>query len=177
LLLRQFGLPGDDPRARDSCRLFLDEGLAEDGGIDLSATQHRSETCITGFALTLLSWFGVTDPRRERLVDFLLHQQMADGGWNCQRDRGATHSSLHTTINVLDGLQDYTNRIRTQTQACADVDADIDTGVDASAGRAGSSCSRTGCSRRAGATTFFSAWTTSRPPRRHATTDSATPST
>ena len=29
---------------------------------------------------------------------------MSDGGWNCQDYRGATHSSLHTTISVLEGL-------------------------------------------------------------------------
>lgn len=47
------------------------------------------------------------DPRRERLVDYLLREQLPDGGWNCRRVRGATHSSFHTTANVLDGLRDY----------------------------------------------------------------------
>ncbi|HEU5474916.1 MAG TPA: hypothetical protein VFV67_30100 [Actinophytocola sp.] len=107
LLLRQLGLPPDDPRARESCRLFLDEGLWRDGGINVTVTQRRSETCVTGIALGLLSWFGVTDPRRERLVDYLLRAQMPDGGWNCQRDHGAAHGSFHTTANVLDGLCDY----------------------------------------------------------------------
>ncbi len=130
LLLRQFGLPGEDARARDSCLLFLDEGLAGDGGIDLSATQHRSETCITGFTLALLSWFGITDPRRERLLDYLLDQQLADGGWNCQRDRGASHSSLHTTINVLEGLHDYTTRTAESRQARTDIDVDVDAAAD-----------------------------------------------
>jgi len=32
---------------------------------------------------------------------------MLDGGWNCRRDLGATHSSVHTTISVLEGLRDY----------------------------------------------------------------------
>jgi hypothetical protein len=32
---------------------------------------------------------------------------MPDGGWNCQRPWGATHSSVHTTINVLEGLHFY----------------------------------------------------------------------
>jgi hypothetical protein len=32
---------------------------------------------------------------------------MPDGGWNCQRPRGATHASVHTTINVLEGLRLY----------------------------------------------------------------------
>jgi hypothetical protein len=32
---------------------------------------------------------------------------MLDGGWNCQSYRGATHSSFHTTISVLEGLYEY----------------------------------------------------------------------
>lgn len=107
VLLRQFGLPHDDPRAARACRLFLDEGLWEDGGMNLSVTQNRSETCITGMVLGLLSWFRCDDPRREQLVAYLLREQMPDGGWNCERDRGAVHSSFHTTINVLEGLRDY----------------------------------------------------------------------
>jgi hypothetical protein len=107
LLLWRMGLPSAHPAAARSCALFLDEGLSRDGGIDLSATQHRSETCITGMVLGILCWFGATDARRERLVDHLLAEQMTDGGWNCRRDRGATHSSFHTTINVLEGLRAY----------------------------------------------------------------------
>jgi hypothetical protein len=40
-------------------------------------------------------------------VSYLLREQMADGGWNCRRWRGATHSSMHTTISVLEGLRFY----------------------------------------------------------------------
>jgi hypothetical protein len=32
---------------------------------------------------------------------------MADGGWNCEWVKGATHSSFHTTISVLEGLAEY----------------------------------------------------------------------
>ena len=43
-----------------------------------------------------------------RIVEHLLGQQMADGGWNCERPKGATHGSFHTTISVLEGLHEYT---------------------------------------------------------------------
>jgi hypothetical protein len=32
---------------------------------------------------------------------------MSDGGWNCRWPTGATHSSVHTTISVLEGLRHY----------------------------------------------------------------------
>lgn len=107
VLLRRLGLPSDDSRAARSCQLFLDEGLWHDGGINLSTAQRRSECCVTGMVLGLLAWFRFHDPRRERLVDFLLAAQLADGGWNCEWDRGGTHSSFHTTISVLEGLREY----------------------------------------------------------------------
>ncbi len=107
VLLRRLGLPHDDPRAAKPCLLFLDEGLRADGGINPTASMGISETCVTGMVLAMLSWFRIEDPRREQLVDYLLNEQMADGGWNCERYLGATHSSFHTTISVLEGLREY----------------------------------------------------------------------
>jgi hypothetical protein len=107
LLLRDMGLSPDDLRVRRSCLLILDEGVGPDGGIVPSRSFGRSEECISGFVLRLLSWFLIIDERREQLLDYLLGRQMRDGGWNCQTCRGATHGSFHTTINVLEGLRDY----------------------------------------------------------------------
>lgn len=107
VLLRRMGLPRKDGRAIKPCLLFLDEGLRSDGGINPTASLDISETCVTGMVLALLSWFGIDDPRREYLVEYLLNEQMADGGWNCERYIGAVHSSFHTTISVLEGLREY----------------------------------------------------------------------
>ena len=42
------------------------------------------------------------------IVDFLLSQKMPDGGFNCFSNRqGAVHSSLHTTLSVLEGISEY----------------------------------------------------------------------
>jgi hypothetical protein len=40
----------------------------------------------------------------DRLVDRLLSEQLADGGWNCEAERGSVRSSFHTTVCVLEGL-------------------------------------------------------------------------
>src|SRR5205823_1064178 len=41
------------------------------------------------------------------IVDRLLAEQMSDGGWNCEQENGSTRGSLHTTIDVLEGLLEY----------------------------------------------------------------------
>jgi hypothetical protein len=42
------------------------------------------------------------------MIDFLVGTQMPDGGFNCQSNRqGATHSSLHSTLSVLEGIHEY----------------------------------------------------------------------
>jgi hypothetical protein len=57
--------------------------------------------------LAVCAHFRCGDERVHVLTDYLLGQQMRDGGWNCQSYLGATHSSVHTTILVLEGLLDY----------------------------------------------------------------------
>lgn len=62
------------------------------------------EPCINGRIVGVGSYFG-QDVRG--LVDRLLGEQMADGGWNCEQENGSTRGSFHTTINVLEGLLEH----------------------------------------------------------------------
>lgn len=107
LLLRHLGLPPENGQARRACELLLERGLYRDGGINLFKSFKHSETCVTGMVLTLLAYFRLPDNRLHRITEHLLGQQMADGGWNCERPKGATHGSFHTTISVLEGLHEY----------------------------------------------------------------------
>jgi hypothetical protein len=110
LTLRDFGLPSNNRQARKACRHLLDRGLQPDGGIDYGVWAkwtRKGETCVTGMVLSILSYFEYDDPRLDTLVNHLLQQQMPDGGWNCRRASGATHSSVNTTISVLEGLRHY----------------------------------------------------------------------
>lgn len=61
----------------------------------------ESEPCINGRVVALGAYFG---QRTDALVDRLLAEQLADGGWNCEAERGSVRSSFHTTICVLEGL-------------------------------------------------------------------------
>ena len=105
LLLRDFGLPPNASVHR-ACALLLDNGLRPDGGVNFGRPE-RSETCITGMVLSIVCRYGYDDRRLDTIADYLLDQQMPDGGWNCRYPRGAVHASVNTTISVLEGLRDY----------------------------------------------------------------------
>ena len=107
LLLRDFGLPNENAQAQGACCNFFFRGLEHDGGINLFKSLDYSETCVNGMLLSLLSYFRSPDPRIHSVADYLLRQQMQDGGWNCRLGRGATHASFNTTILVLEGFRDY----------------------------------------------------------------------
>ena len=59
------------------------------------------EPCINGNVVSTGSYFRVD---MTPLVERLLGEQLADGGWNCEVENGATVSSFGTSINVLEGL-------------------------------------------------------------------------
>jgi hypothetical protein len=70
------------------------------------------EPCINGRVVALGAYFG---QRTDRLVDRLLSEQLEDGGWNCEAERGSVRSSFHTTICVLEGLLAFENAFGTRT--------------------------------------------------------------
>ncbi len=107
LLLRHLGLPPDHPQAHRGCAHFFFRGMETDGGINWFKSMHSSETCVNGMILALLAYFRFPDERIHSVAEFLLREQMPDGGWNCERIHGATHASFHTTISVLEGLAEY----------------------------------------------------------------------
>jgi hypothetical protein len=105
--LRWLGLPAGHPQAMRGLAQLWSRGLYKDGGINLFHTIDYSETCINGMLLGLFSFFRYPDERIHSIVQFLLNEQMQDGGWNCERIKGATHSSFHSTLSVLEGLAEY----------------------------------------------------------------------
>ena len=62
------------------------------------------EPCINGRTVETGAYFGVDVAP---IVDRLLNERLADGGWNCEAENGSVVSSIDTTINVLDGLLEY----------------------------------------------------------------------
>ncbi len=111
LLLQRLGLERGHPQALAGCQRLWDSASWFDGGLNLAKSIREPETCITGMLVLLASCFGHDDPRLDAVVDWLLGQQLVDGGWNCESIRsGSTHGSFHTTITVLEALHAYEQR-------------------------------------------------------------------
>jgi hypothetical protein len=58
--------------------------------------------------LNYACYFGAEEGGLRSIVDFILSQQLPDGGFNCRFNRaGAVHSSLHSTLSILEGILEY----------------------------------------------------------------------
>lgn len=102
--LRNLCLPPHNPAARESVKMVLRQPEGRDGGVNYSRGQSLSDVCINGMILHFASWFTPEEERLKALVDYLLQVEMNDGGWNCSYIKGHTHSSVHSTLSVLEGL-------------------------------------------------------------------------
>ncbi len=110
LLLRRLGLPPSNLQAITGCRRLLDDATWIGGGVSLFRGKQFAEKCVNGMVLSLVSYFDVPDSRVASVAEMLSTECLADGGWNCEDYRGATHSSFHTTISVLEGLLEWKRR-------------------------------------------------------------------
>ena len=94
---------------KETLGLVLDSGKAEDGGIPLGpSTRIHSDVCVNGMFLNYASYFKTPENSLMSVVDGILDEIMPDGGFNCMAVRsGARHSSLHSTLSVLEGLNEF----------------------------------------------------------------------
>lgn len=58
--------------------------------------------------LNYASYFKTPEKKLHSIINSILNEIMPDGGFNCRTTRsGAKHSSLHSTISVLEGLTEF----------------------------------------------------------------------
>jgi len=92
----------------DTLNKIMSEEKSPDGGILPSGSTRKSDICINGMVLNYSAYFQIEEKLLESIIDFLLTERMHDGGFNCQSNRkGANHSSLHTTLSVIEGILEY----------------------------------------------------------------------
>jgi hypothetical protein len=104
LLLRYLGVDPMSERARKAVGLVRERVNWGPEFGNSPFFEGEVEPCINGGVVALGGYFGETS---DRLVDRLLGEQLMDGGWNCEAERGSVRSSFHTTICVLEGLLEY----------------------------------------------------------------------
>ncbi len=112
-LLRRFGLDPMSPEAKGAVDRVGENVTWRDPDFESPWADHRFfegevEPCINGNVVASGAYFGVD---MAPLVERLLGEQLADGGWNCEVENGATVSSLETTMSVLEGLLEYERAI------------------------------------------------------------------
>ncbi|MBO3749792.1 squalene cyclase [Streptosporangiaceae bacterium NEAU-GS5] len=100
--LQIFGLDPACQAARRAIALIAEHGRWEHEG--QRYFDGEVEPCINGRTIETGAYFGVdVSP----IVDRILNERLADGGWNCEAENGSVRSSFDTTINVLDGLLEF----------------------------------------------------------------------
>jgi hypothetical protein len=102
VLLRDLGLDPASEAARTTIPLVAANCRWEHDG--QAFFDGEVEPCINGQTLSVGAYFGADV---DDLVTGLLAEQLGDGGWNCEAERGATVSSYHSTICVVEGLLAY----------------------------------------------------------------------
>lgn len=107
--LRNLNLSSENEKVQETIKMTLATCKADDGGIQLGpSTSAHSDVCVNGMFLNYASYFQADEQELHPVVDSILREVMPDGGFNCRTTRsGAIHSSLHTTLSVLEGLIEF----------------------------------------------------------------------
>jgi len=105
-VLHQLYLFGLDPSSDEAKKAIAPVHQAARWEYDenLRFFDGEAEPCINGRTVAIGAYFGQDVAG---IVDRLLNDQMADGGWNCEQERGSVRGSFDSTLNVLEGLLEY----------------------------------------------------------------------
>ena len=106
--LKNLEIPSSIKEISNSVEAIAINEKANDGGILPIGKEGLSDLCIDGMFLNYASYFRLKEHYLKSVVDCILSNRMHDGGFNCMSNRHkVVHSSLHTTISVLEGIVEY----------------------------------------------------------------------
>lgn len=125
--LKNLGVSPKNKQVKQTLSLILQDLKSPDGGVLPIGLDKKSDVCLNGMLLNYAAYFGARQEELKSVVDFLISEHMKDGGFNCYSNRrgGAVHSSLHSTISVAEGIQEYSrNGYRYQLKALQSAEAE-----------------------------------------------------
>jgi len=103
--IKNFGVDPTLEFYQQSAKLLIDELWVNRS----PKKEFPLDLCICGMLLNLCCYGKLAHSAINLIVDLLLDYHMEDGAWNCALVHNPHHSSLHTTINVLEGFLEYKN--------------------------------------------------------------------
>ena len=108
MLLRELGVEPANDAMRRAVDLVRDSvtwrGAGPEECNDNAFFDGEIEPCINGQVALAGAYFGQDVGG---LIERLLGEQLADGGWNCEAEFGSARSSFNTTICVLEALLEW----------------------------------------------------------------------
>jgi hypothetical protein len=108
LLLREMGLDPESSEARRAVGLVRNrvtwQGCGPQEADDNPFFAGEVEPCINGQVAASGAYFRQDV---QGIINRLLGEQLADGGWNCEASNGSMRASFNTTICVLEALLEH----------------------------------------------------------------------
>ena len=89
--LKNLSISNHQKEITDTIRNIVYENKAPDSGINPIETKSKSDVCINGMFLNYASYFETNENDLTSIVDFILSQQMKDGGFNCSSTGKGQH--------------------------------------------------------------------------------------
>jgi hypothetical protein len=122
--LKNLSLPPDNRAVEATLDQVARDHRSEDGGIYPIGPNRASDVCVNGMFLNYASHFGQAEEILAPVVDFLISERMDDGAFNCDSNgKGARHSSVDSTLSVLEGIREYlTNGYRHRAAELASIE-------------------------------------------------------
>ena len=109
--LRYLEVPAQTTEIKETISKIVQKEKGDDGGVNPSGIIKKSDICVNGMFLNYASYFETNEKDLRSIVDFIISQQLPDGGFNCHFNRkGAKHSSLHSTLSVIEGINEYSKK-------------------------------------------------------------------
>ncbi|KQC13304.1 MAG: hypothetical protein APR63_08940 [Desulfuromonas sp. SDB] len=101
--IKKLGIDPGNNQFVESAEIIIDKLWK----IPRKKSEYYLDLCICGMILDVCCYAEIKSSKMNEIIDYILEKQFPDGGWNCLWERNPHHSSVHTTINILEGLKEY----------------------------------------------------------------------